>query len=109
MPIQSGPHTAKQYTEGKPAFQFDANGKESEIYVGDSGGRSGVRLYCEQLTLEQENGGVSARLYCPVCGDALLKDIGIIGPNNKQGATCPVCHVKFHTRDGMAPGVGLEM
>mgnify|MGYP001588728045 FL=1 len=93
-----------QYSIGLPAVLIKGSSRQP-ISAVDTGGRE-MDLYVEKLDPKDTR---QPRFFCPSCGDALLEDQGITGPNNQHTYRCPNCGVEWRRADNMPRGIGLAM
>ena len=98
----------RQELEGVKAGRTTKNGS-IQLFALDFSGRE-IDLYIENLPPPQgQNRQPTPKFFCPICGDGLLGDKGITGPNSQHTLVCPVCDTKFKQSEDMPRGIGITM
>lgn len=115
---------AKEKATLSPATVLNSSGQEWSIYVEarvpkmpcpfckstDTQFQQDNTLLCS--TCKKVSGPYTPpqrRMYCPVCNDDLLSDLGITGSNNQHTFACRSCRTSFRHADDTPRGVGLVM
>ena len=106
----------RQHAEGEPAIFITKGGEQIPLHALDFSGRE-LPLYVEKQKRNPETGQLPAKepnLFCPSCGNNLLADNGVNGPNSQRGYICETpegrgCKMSWSRAQNMLRGIGLVM